>query len=340
MIELDRHIEILLLNNDCVIVPNLGGFMAHHVDARYDEADGMFIPPIRTLGFNPQLQMNDSLLVQSYIEVYDISYPEALRRIEGEVEELKSHLETEGEYELNDIGVLRLNDEGHLEFQPCEAGILTPTLYGLSSFSMPKLALPVIHKEQTEVTPSEDVHDGHAKLPDESAITIKMSWLRNVVAVAAAFITFLMIGTPISNSNKSVEVKQSAIISIPSASSHRPTPVVADQMAAPAQEEEQLAPVAEVMTAAEPATAVATAAEDSFCIVMASQVTERNANTFIGQLSDKGFAEARILVSGGKKMRRVVYGSYDSEEQAATALRQLRSQSRLFAESWVMEIKH
>ena len=65
--------------------------------------------------------------------------------------------------------------------------------------------------------------------------------------------------------------------------------------------EEQLAPVAEVMTAAEPATAVAAAAEDSFCIVMASQVTERNANTFIGQLSDKGFAEARILVSGGKK---------------------------------------
>ena len=81
-------------------------------------------------------------------------------------------------------------------------------------------------------------------------------------------------------------------------------------------------------------------AEDSFCIVMASQVTERNANTFIGQLSDKGFSEARILVSGGKKVRRVVYGSYDSEEQAATALRQLRSQSRLFAESWVMEIKH
>lgn len=61
MIELDRHIEILLLSNDCVIVPDFGGFMAHHVDARYDEADGTFLPPLRTLGFNPQLKMNDSL---------------------------------------------------------------------------------------------------------------------------------------------------------------------------------------------------------------------------------------------------------------------------------------
>ena len=30
VIELERHIEILLLDNDCVIVPGLGGFMAHH----------------------------------------------------------------------------------------------------------------------------------------------------------------------------------------------------------------------------------------------------------------------------------------------------------------------
>ena len=68
MIELERHIEVLLLDNDCVIVPDFGGFMAHHVDARYDEADGSFVPPIRTLGFNPQLKINDSLLIHSYIE--------------------------------------------------------------------------------------------------------------------------------------------------------------------------------------------------------------------------------------------------------------------------------
>ncbi len=51
MIELHRHIEILLLDNDCVIIPDFGGFMAHHVEARYDDGDHTFLPPTRTLGF-------------------------------------------------------------------------------------------------------------------------------------------------------------------------------------------------------------------------------------------------------------------------------------------------
>ena len=89
VIELERHIEILLLSNDCVIVPDLGGFMAHHVDARYDEEEHTFLPPLRTLGFNPQLKINDSLLALSYVEAYDISYPEAIQRIEDEVNELE-----------------------------------------------------------------------------------------------------------------------------------------------------------------------------------------------------------------------------------------------------------
>ena len=90
VIELERHIEILLLSNDCVIVPDFGGFMAHHVDARYDGRDNMFLPPLRTIGFNPQLTMNDSLLALSYVEAYDISYPDALSRIAEDVREIRA----------------------------------------------------------------------------------------------------------------------------------------------------------------------------------------------------------------------------------------------------------
>ena len=123
--ELERHIEILLLSNDCVIVPDFGGFMAHHVDARYDGRDNMFLPPLRTVGFNPQLKMNDSLLAQSYVEAYDISYPEAIDRLANEVAEIRQRLENEGKYEINNIGTIYLNEDGNYTFEPCEAGILT-----------------------------------------------------------------------------------------------------------------------------------------------------------------------------------------------------------------------
>ena len=41
MIELAQHIEVLLLENDCVIVPGLGGFVAHYAPAmRVAEENG------------------------------------------------------------------------------------------------------------------------------------------------------------------------------------------------------------------------------------------------------------------------------------------------------------
>jgi hypothetical protein len=324
VMELERHIEILLLSNDCVIVPGLGGFVAHHVDARYDEQDGMFVPPIRTLGFNPQLKMNDSLLVQSYIEAYDISYPEAFRRIEDEVSELASHLETEGYYELNDIGVLRLNEEGKMEFQPCEAGILTPEYYGLSVFEMDLLSkktAAVVDMPSTEGTPAEDT------------ITIKMSWLRNAVAVAAILIAVLMIGRNMSVDAVSDDTQQSSFINMHS--THRPAAARADVMPQPSEADEQPEVVEDL-----PASVLDEVTDfHPFCIVMASHVTEANAQEFVLQLEAMGFNEARVVVSGNKRIRRVVYGSYESEADAASTLKQLRHECFIFKNTWIMELK-
>ena len=327
MIELERHIEILLLSNDCVIVPGLGGFMAHHVDARYDETDNTFLPPLRTLGFNPRLTMNDSLLVQSYVEAYDISYPEALRRIEAEVVEIQQHLEAKREYELNDIGILRINEDGNMEFEPCEAGILTPYLYGLSSFEMPTLTIET--PEETEATESQDA----TEMLEESAITMKMSWLRNAVAAAAAIVAFFMISTPISNSDATVDIQQSAFFAFPQ-QNHSNTEQTTDSIkdGLTSVETENHIAQTEAIESEEAHTA------PSFCIVLASQVTQKNAEIFIEQLNKEDYKEARLL-RNKKNMLRVVYGNYTNETEAANNLRTLRCQSEHFADAWVMEIK-
>ena len=311
-----------LRDSDCVIVPDLGGFMAHHIDARYDEQEQMFLPPLCTLGFNPQLKMNDSLLVQSYIEAYDISYPEAFRRIQSEVAELKQHLDTEGVFELNDLGVLSINEEGRLLFEPCEAGILTPALYGLSSFEIK----PLKNKEIALESKADN-------LKDERTITIKMSWLRNLTAAAAAVVAFLMISSPISNSQMPPTIQQGAFISINTTQQPTNTDITnaAPQEEVAAEdtntEEETLEPVIED-----------TIADDvpQYCIVMASQVSRRNAEDFINRLTKKGFNDAYILET---KFRRVVYGKFTSIDEAQDELKNLRTQSNLFSDSWVMETK-
>ena len=211
MIALERHIEILLLENDCVIVPDLGGFMAHYVEASYDGSEQLYLPPLRTLGFNPKLKMNDSLLAQSYVESYDISYPEALTRIEKEVSEIKQQIENQGLYEIYDIGTLRLNKEGNYEFEPCEAGILTPGLYGLSALEISPIAqAPAIShrsaivssdaKEPTANTPIEEAEQAKG----ERAIHIKMSTVRKAITAAAAVALLIVLAFPLGNESKSI----------------------------------------------------------------------------------------------------------------------------------------
>ena len=84
MIELARHIEILLLENDCVIIPDFGGFIAHYQPARYIKEENLYLPPVRTIGFNPQLTINDGLLAQSYMQAHHTDFPDATRMIEEE----------------------------------------------------------------------------------------------------------------------------------------------------------------------------------------------------------------------------------------------------------------
>ena len=387
VIELERHIEILLLDNDCVIVPGLGGFTAHHVEARYDEADGVFLPPLRTLGFNPQLKINDSLLVQSYIEAYDISYPEALRRIESEVDELCQRLANDGYYEMTDIGVLEVNEDGNTIFTPCEAGILTPGLYGLSSFEMKPMVtdvaeetsasapkansvttVPLTTKVFDQPTPQqsgeEDNTDSVSEEEAEKTICIKVSWLRNAGITAAAAILLLLVFLPISHSGlqnvnigdfngtsffsklmpKDSQMNNINISDIKSGNKGAAMKdldkdsqkksikeAVEDSMKYSGKNSEK-----DSEKDSGKAIEKATAKTDTFCIVLASCIPQKNAERYVEQLHNKGFDKAFTMVNN--KMVRVVYGNYTSESEAYSDLQKIRSNDE-FEQAWILKKK-
>ena len=140
MKELSRHIEVLLLENDCVIVPGLGGFIAHNKSAEFKDSANVFCPPSKTIGFNPQLTINDGLLAQSYMQAYDTDFPDASRKIESVVSQIKETLYKNGQAELDNIGTLYYTMAGIYGFEPYSNAFFSPNLYGLSSFSISPLS--------------------------------------------------------------------------------------------------------------------------------------------------------------------------------------------------------
>lgn len=362
MIELERHIEVLLLNNDCVIIPNFGGFMVHHVEARYDEKDHIFLPPYRTLGFNPQLKMNDSLLAQSYIEAYDISYPEAIKRIVSEVDELNQILDNEGEYELNDIGTLHRNEMGSFDFVPCDAGILTPYLYGLSSFELESLS-SIKAKRNKEVIEAEkeitniptgiqalekaNIFANQSSLSNktedeqedqEKSIRISISMLRNAAAVAILFVVLMLIPTPLSNKKDKLiqsELNTSLLYKI------IPNDVITEKAGVNPLEKIASKPQPEStkeVKAKEVVEEVNTPKkqETFYTIVLASRITKKNAEAYTESLKNKGLENAEMIAKGAHV--KVICGRYESEKEAYKAMNKLNNNPD-FADCWVTKIQ-
>lgn len=367
LILLDRHIEILLLNNNCVIVPGLGGFMTHHVCAQYYPDTQSYLPPLRQLGFNANIQINDSLLAQSYIEVYDISYPEAIRRISGEVEEMKQVLQNEGKCELTGIGVLKMNIGGTIEFEPCDAGILTPELYGLNSVDITPLA--TISEEKTakvaniQETPKSAVHLSHSSTlqnddenteEEEKTIKIKVSTLKNIGTVAAAIIIFFIFALPLGD-NPQIRLSESymdtGILYNILPEELRASKKTHSKEKISFQKTVKSDTIRVEGNIAESATAVSEAntqqnektedkiqeakAQNQYSIVLASRVSRANAEEFVNKMIKDGYPDTEIVErSNGLK---VIHGHFTTQEEAYNYLYNVRSKNKNFTEGWVMK---
>ncbi len=188
--ELARHIKALLAENDCVILPELGGFMAQYVPACHVPEENMFMPPCRKVTFNTQLSLNDGLLVQAYMQAYDINYPKALGMMNEAVSALRNQLAQEGEAKLQGIGTLRVTLDSRVEFVPEDQEILSPALYGFSAFEMLPLSEIATKKEPSISEPEKK---------NAVVISINRQWLNTAVAAVVAIVLFFAWSAPVDN---------------------------------------------------------------------------------------------------------------------------------------------
>ena len=196
MIELTKHIEILLLENDCVIVPGLGGFIAHYQPAHYEEDECVFVPPTRMVGFNPQLTMNDGLLAQAYMQTHHTDFSDATKMISVKVNELKEKLYNEGLVKISGVGTLHYTMYNQYEFRPMENGILAPELYALEAFSISPLSAEVV----TETIVQPELPRERRIVPEKKkSYSLNPQWLGNAVAVVVAAIFFFALSVPVEN---------------------------------------------------------------------------------------------------------------------------------------------
>lgn len=367
MKELIGHIESLLLTNDCVIVPEFGGFIAFNVPAKWAEEKNLFSPPMRTVGFNPQLKLNDGLVVQAYMSAYGTNFPDASKRVTKATRELKRQLMSNGMIELQGLGTLRVAMDGSFHFVPFVDGLYSPALYGLGELHLASFAseeTPVVQQKADRREPSPFLL---SNLPPEEPSSLESGSRRSggvvwrvAIASAAAVALFFLLSVPVGNVG-TVPYQRAQVVASglfdQSAGSH-PLKPEQENLAAALPDSTALDTLRETgreereeRTAASLLPANTSSAEengksampppapsvhpDSYFVIVAAFSKERVAEATAATLRKEGYSEACVI--GSPRIHKVAIASYAAEEEAIQALRRFRGGK--YEDAWVFKNK-
>ena len=114
----ENYIKNLLFEYDCVVIPELGGFITRQHPANIHPITNRFLPPSKGIAFNEQLKVNDGLLISSISREENIERESAVKLVNDYVHFVSEKLKSAKQYFLKDIGKIFYNPENNLEFEP------------------------------------------------------------------------------------------------------------------------------------------------------------------------------------------------------------------------------
>lgn len=293
--EISQYIKELLLLNDCVIIPEFGGFVANYKPAINE--NNQFFPPTKEIAFNNKLISNDGLLINYISETEGISYFSARQKLDNFVEETLLNLERNRNVYFEGVGYLHYDSRENLQFEPQLKENLLVESYGLPNFSYEKLYQRQMPKPAFKVEYREPV-----------PVIFQKRKLKKLTVAIPLLMAMALI--PMKNnkeylSKSDMGLWETMIESAPASPS-------------PLQESQAVAQFDASTTT--PATE-----EFKYFIIGGSFKNEENANKYIEQLSAKGYTGKNLGIFKG--LHRVAMKGFSTMEEAQKELNSILYQN-------------
>lgn len=363
MVPVSDYLKKLLFQYDCIVVPELGGFILHYIPATFVENTGMYMPPRKKVAFNEALKLDDGLLI-NYLMLHEgCSREEAFQAIRQFVDALKQEIRQGQIFTIEGLGLFSVNEENKLQFDPEIRHNFQGESYGFQPVSA-RLVNAVEIEEKAEVLPL-------IKLPKETLIAVEAEEIpakvvempvtntsrRQYLAWAAAVLLICSLGFVTVKKSPSLVLSSlnpfELFVSDKEEADELPaeTPVVAAAVPAEVSKPEPVVipvpepesrPVAEEkpLVTATPITPVVLEpqkAETYYLAIAGSFASKTNARRLMRRLRKEGFATAYILPQSKEKelIKVAAVGSSDKNEILASIDRVSKLSG---ARAWVCKI--
>lgn len=332
-------ISELLPGHECVIVPGLGGFITSFAPARIDESIHRFTPPCKLVAFNASLSNNDGILANHIAGKLNISYTEALYRINEWSQSTLQALKNGGEIAIDRIGKLSINPAGNITFEPDIEVNYFDGSFGLPVFESPAFEIQLEEEYEVIASAKKVKQNIRHLVPD----TLK--WAAILLPLIGFTIWGSMNTPPIGNFINN----QSGLLAWSNSTPGKTAVIPAAHTMAPAQEVKITSPAevlgdkasslmpgvisyaemhAQNITITQPApeenTPVVISGKPAYHIVAGAFREIGNANRLVAKLQAEGYP-AFIADTNRRGLFVVSIRSFDDKQEAFSALHEIKS---------------
>ena len=288
--EINQYIKELLLLNDCVIIPEFGGFVANYKPATIE--NNQFFAPTKEIAFNNKLISNDGLLISFISETEGTDYFSAKQKLDSFVEETNLNLERNRNVYFEGIGYLHYDSRENLLFEPQVKQNLLVESFGLQNFSYEKLYQRHIPKPAFKIEHQEPI-----------PIIFQKRKLKKLIVAIPLLMAMALI--PMKNnkeylSKSDMGMWEALLQSAPSVSIQTPEPKTAEYVANSAIQEQT---------------------QFNYFIIGGSFRSEENAEKYIQQLKVQGYNGQNLGVFKG--LHRIAMKGFTTMEEAQKELNSL-----------------
>jgi nucleoid DNA-binding protein len=306
---ISKAVSEILLEQDCVILPGFGGFVASYAAVQKHPVTHVFQPPSKHLLFNAQLKTDDGFLVQRLMPLQDMDYS-SCRQWLTEFTELMAQRILAGERtELQHIGTFTLDPERAIRFQQDYTVNFLGQSFGLYAVQ----AAPVLRVTVDPVLEKEP-----AVVPLYPEKKFKSKRVIGLLAAASVVIAAaLLLPQTLGTGTFSMGFDSWTHNTTPTALMYQTTTPM---------------PLVRKSVLPEPSNAF-NVEEAKIFLVAGCFSTRLNADGMVAYLQEKGF-DAQVLDQTPAGLHRVVYGSYASVSEASAELAQIKK--GLNEEAWLL----
>lgn len=326
--KMETYISDLLYRHDCVIIPGLGGIITNYRSAQIHPVSHTIRPPSKSIRFNVNLQEDDGLLANYVSSCESISFASAQSKIERFVFSIQNDLEHKKEARLSKIGILSVDLNGILSFEPDLKVNYLPDAFGLEAIQS-----PAILKKSKGIDVSKQVYQGARSIKAQKT---SFNW-----KVAAVLLPLIGLSTYVSFQQEAIGEKYAnyaylnpfkekpAAVYVPRTVVVKEKTIAVEEVkitAAPKTVEKAVTVNAEVeikKTISTPSVKTKFVSKP-FHLVAGCFSSEQNASNLVGQLKTEGF-EASVIGQNANGLFRVAFQSYVSRELAVSQMEKLKT---------------